>query len=275
VGDRVRRNILGRMSPEAGANEIRENGFAVYRGVVAPDLCDDVIAAIADGCGVVLDDESTWDRVSTVIDQVPMWGSQAQWNIRQLPVLHDIWAAIWNRTDLWCDMNSCRVTPPWKDGLADALPIHFDVDPHDESQQWFPGLVALTDAPEGHGGFRCIPSMFKDPSSWPTQWSGSEFQPDTTGHAIIEVPLAKGDLLVWDSHLPHGTVRNLGSSPRAAMYVQHHSPGTDEDLRARLADFEAGLCPPWWRWKPGHDRVDPRQVRLTDLGQKLLGTQAW
>ena len=263
------------MSPEDGAVKIRESGFAVYPGIVPSDLCDDVLEAIAVGCGVVLDDGSTWSRISSEIDQVPLWGSQAQWNIRQLPELHDIWSAIWNRSDLWCDMNSCRVTPPWTEGRADALPIHFDVDPQDPSQQWFPGLVALTDAPEGHGGFRCVPSMFRDQSTWPTQWSSAEFQPDPTGHEIIEVPLTKGDLLVWDSHLPHGTVRNWGLSPRAAMYVQLHPPGTDGDLRARLDDFNAGSCPPWFRWKPGHDRIDSHNVQLTDLGQKLLGTKAW
>ena len=176
---------------------------------------------------------------------------------------------------MWCDTNSCRVTPPSTEGRAGALPIHFDVDSHDPSQQWFPGLVALTDAPEGHGGFRCVPSMFRDHSTWPTQWNTAEFQPDPRGHEIIEVPLAKGDLLVWDSHLPHGTVRNRGHSPRAAMYVQLHPPGTEEDLRARLDDFEAGLCPPWFRWKPGHDRIDSHNVQLTDLGHKLLGSRAW
>ncbi len=112
------------------------------------------------------------------------------------------------------------------------------------SQQWFPGLVALTDARAGHGGFRCVPSMFRDRSTWPTEWNGPEFRPDPNGHEIIEVPLAKGDLLVWDSHLPHGTVRNSGKSPRAAMYVQHHPPGTNDDLLPRLDDSSLSIRSP-------------------------------
>ena len=59
------------------------------------------------------------------------------------------------------------------------------------------------------------------------------------------------------------------------MYVQLHPPGTGKYLRARVNDFKAGLCPPWSRWKPGHDRIDSHAVDLTDLGQKLLGTKAW
>jgi ectoine hydroxylase-related dioxygenase (phytanoyl-CoA dioxygenase family) len=106
-------------------------------------------------------------------------------------------------------------------------------------------------------------------------WDGPEFRVDPGDLEIVEVPLSKGDLLIWDSHLPHGTVRNHGRSPRAVMYVQQHPPGTDDDLRSRLEDFAAGACPPWFRWKPGHDRLDPQQVHLSDLGQRLLGTRPW
>lgn len=51
------------------------------------------------------------------------------------------------------------VTPPWSDAITEALAIHFDVDPHDSSQQWFPGLIALTGAAAGHGGFCCVLSV--------------------------------------------------------------------------------------------------------------------
>jgi hypothetical protein len=85
------------VTTDAGAAAIRENGFAVFPGVVSPSLCDDVLEAIAIGCGVVLDDTSTWSRISTDIDLVPLWASQAQWNIRQLPALSTIWSAIWRR----------------------------------------------------------------------------------------------------------------------------------------------------------------------------------
>lgn len=255
--------------------QIRDRGFAVFPGLVPLAMCDDVLAAIATCCGVSVDDEATWSRISTKLDQVPLWGSQAQWNVRQLPAVHEIWSALWGRNDLWADMNSCRVTPPWREGHADALAIHFDVDPHDSSQQWFQGLVTLTDAPPGHGGFRCVPSMYQDRTTWPTEWLGEGFLPDTSGHEIIEVSLRKGDLLVWDAHLPHGTVRNYGSSPRAVMYFQLHPPGNADDLSAWLDDVREGRCPPWWRWKPGHDRLDPQPLELTQLGRRLLGSEPW
>jgi ectoine hydroxylase-related dioxygenase (phytanoyl-CoA dioxygenase family) len=204
-------------------------------------------------------------------------GPPEQWEIRQLPLLHRVWSGIWGRSDLWVDVNSCRVTPPWRLGLADALPIHFDVDPHDATQQWFPGLVALTDAPVGHGGFRCVPSLFRDRQRWPTTWPepGTYRPPLEPGDAVVEVPLRAGDLLIWDSHLPHGTVRNHGPTPRAVFYVQMHPPGTAEELTVRLAEVERGAAPAWVRHKPGHDRLDRHDLTLSELGARLLGTLPW
>jgi len=90
-------------------------------------------------------------------------------------------------------------------------------------------------------------------------------------------PVRRGarDLLVFDSHLPHGTVRNDGASPRAVFYVQLHPRGTDAEREERLVDVATGRCPSWWRWKPGHDRLDPRRPVLTEHGQRLLGARPW
>jgi hypothetical protein len=42
-----------------------------------------VLDAIADNLGITVHDPSTWDRVSTDVDQVPRWGHQSQWDIRE------------------------------------------------------------------------------------------------------------------------------------------------------------------------------------------------
>jgi hypothetical protein len=261
---------------------LRAGGHVVLRDAVPAERCDAVIDALAGVLGLEFDDPSTWERISPLLDMVPMWGHQSQWEIRQLPKLYEAWATIWGRQDLWVDINSCRVTPPWSAGRADALPIHFDVDPHDTTQRWYPGLVALTDAPAGHGGFRCVPSLFRDHDRWPTSWPPpsdphAARYPATLGadDEIVEVPLNKGDVLIWDSHLAHGTVRNGGTSPRAVFYLQMHPPGTAADLEERLADVDSGRAPPWLRGKVGHDRLDRHAIALSALGQRLLGSEAW
>jgi hypothetical protein len=96
------------------------------------------------------------------------------------------------------------------------------------------------------------------PKSWTTGPHGIEFRPDCAQKdEIIEVPLGVGDLLVFDNHLPHGTVRNLSNHPRAVFYVQMYPAGTSQEAGANVADHNAGIASPWWRWKPGHDRVEP------------------
>ena len=211
------------------------------------------------------------------IEEVPLRGHQSQWDIRQL-------------RDLLCDLerrlgygpslgrsDTCRFTPPWREGRAEPLPLHWDVDPHDRDVLWYQGILALTDAPTGAGGFRCAPSVMVNRDRWPTSWTtagwGEEYRPvGVADDEVVEIPLGVGDLLVFDSHLPHGTVRNTASSPRVAFALQMFPEGSPAEADANIADHLAGIAPPWWRWKPGHDRVEPAPpAMLTDHGWRLLG----
>jgi hypothetical protein len=257
------------------------SGYIVFRDAVPPLLCHAVLDALGDELDIRVDDPSSWRRISNRIDQVPLWGHQSQWDIRQLSGLHAIWTALWGTDRLWVSRDSCRFTPPWRPGRADALPLHWDVDPRDRDSQWFQGFVALTESPPSSGGFRCAPSVMHNRDRWPTEWTtteqGIEYRPGVVHEEeIIEVPLGIGDLLVFDNHLPHGTVRNLSDRPRAVFYVQMFPAGTPEEAVANIADHNAGLASPWWRWKPGHDRVEPGPpAKLNLQGRRLLGIDGW
>ncbi len=85
-----------------------------------------------------------------------------------------------------------------------------------------------------------------------------------------------GDLLIWDSHLPHGTVRNQASTPRLVFYVQMYPSETANEAATMIADHDAGVAPEYWRWEPGHDRAEPGPpASLSDLGRRLLGLDMW
>jgi len=260
---------------------LAEDGYAVYREAVPVPMCEAVLGAIADELGIRVDDPGSWDRVSGYVDQVPLWGHQSQWDIRQLPVLHRIWSDIWGTEQLWVDLNSCRFTPPWRPGRADRLQIHWDVDPWNDQVCWRPGVLALTDAGPAAGGLCCVPSLLHDRHAWPKQWSqrgpeGYVYQPDVRGREIVEVPMQAGDLVVMDSKLPHGTVRNQSDRPRVVFYLQFFPAGTPEEAAERVADYQAGRCPSFWRWKPGHDRLEPGPpAQLNKHGRRLLGLEPW
>jgi len=273
--------MITSIDAKAVRSALTNDGFIVFPQAVPVADCHAVLDAIGHDLGIWIDDPDTWDRVSHDIDQVPIWGHQSQWNIRQRRHLHTIWTTVWGTHRLWVDRNSNRFTPPWRPGRADALPLHWDLDPRDRNHLWYQGLVALTDAPEGAGGFRCAPSVMHNRDRWPTTWAtskyGTEYWPEPVAdHEVVEVPLHAGDLLVFANHLPHGTVRNLSDQPRAVFYLQMFPAGTPEEAAINIADHLAGVAPSWWRWKPGHDRVEPwPHATLDDHGERLLGLTPW
>jgi Phytanoyl-CoA dioxygenase (PhyH) len=258
------------------------DGYVVIRELVPKDMCEAVLEAFGTQLGIWRCDPASGDKVATEIDQVPLWGHQSQWEIRQLPDIHRLWSMVWGTERLWADRNSCRFTPPFRPGRAGPLPLHWDVDPWDTALQWFPGILALTDAEEGEGGFCCAPSIMSNRDRWPTTWPveqwGTEYRPDGVACLgdVVEVPLRVGDLLVMDSHLPHGTVRNDGDTPRAVFYLQLFPAGTPAEAATRIEEHERGIAPEWWRWKPGHDRAEPgAPATLTTHGRRLLGYETW
>lgn len=260
---------------------LENDGFFVARGAVPVEMCQAVLDAAHDDLGISVDEPSTWDRVPSELDQLPLWGHRSQWDIRQLPSLWELWTAVWGTHRLWADRNSCRFTPPWREGRADPLPIHWDVDPRDRDQLWYQGVLALTDAPPASGGFCCLPALMWNRDRWPDTWTetahGTEYRPDSFEEGeLVEVSVKAGDLIVFSSRLPHGTVKNLNDRPRAVFYLQLFPEGTPEDAAVRIAEHEAGTAPAWWRWKPGHDRSEPwPPAQLGDHGRRLLGVDPW
>lgn len=270
---------LSEMDAKAIRLALENDGYFVARAVVPPEMCAAVLDAAAD-LGVSVDEPSSWDLVSPEVDQLPIWGHQSQWDIRSLPQLHELWTTAWGTRRLWVSRDSMRFTPPWREGRAEPLAIHFDGDPRDREWLWFQGFVALTPAPAGAGGFRCVPALLHNWDRWPTTWTerdyGTEYLPDVIDEEVVEIPLDVGDVIVWSSHLPHGTVRNESDRPRVAFYLQYFPEGSPEERATRVQEHRNGVAPEWWRWKPGHDRPEPwPPARLNQLGKRLLGQEPW
>lgn len=116
---------------------------------------------------------------------------------------------------------------------------------------------------------------------WPQTWTvtdhGTEYWPERVhDEEVVEVSLDVGDLIVFSSRLPHGTVKNLTGHPRVVFYVQLFPEGRPEEAVIRSEEHEAGVAPIWWRWKPGHDRAEPwPPAELDEHGRRLLGTERW
>jgi hypothetical protein len=260
----------------------REAGWLRIKNAVPATLCDQLVHVLESELDVPVNDPARWGEYGGEWrDLIPIWGHQAQWDIRQHPNMHQIWATLWGRKALWVSLDSCRFTPPWKPGYAQEPKIHWDHDPWDASARMFGGVLALTNTALDQGGFRCVPSLYHDRETWPKQpvidADGDEnWLADTTGHTIEYVAADVGDLIVWDYRLPHSNSKNTSTVPRLAFYVVMF-PTTNPQLReANVESWRTGRCVPWWRTRRGYDRVELwRHAKLTALGRKLLGLDEW
>lgn len=157
------------MSAPIDASQLWKAGWVRVRRAVPVELCDRLVEVLDRELGVPVYDPSRWPEYSgEMSDLVPIWGHQAQWDIRQHPNLHAIWATLLRTDRLRVSLDSCRFTLPWKPGYAEPYGIHWDHDPRDAGKRMFQGVLALTDTAMDQGGFRCVPSLYRDHDAWPS-----------------------------------------------------------------------------------------------------------
>ena len=140
---------------------LREFGWVRIHKAIPVELCNRLVEVLETELRVPVNDPSRWDNYGgEPRDFVPIWGHQAQWEIRQHTNLHRIWARLYGTERLFVSLDSCRFTPPWKPGHAEPYGIHWDHDPRNAEKRMFQGVLALTDTGIDQGGFRCVPSLY-------------------------------------------------------------------------------------------------------------------
>ncbi|GGN53266.1 phytanoyl-CoA dioxygenase [Streptomyces kronopolitis] len=264
-------------------------GYVIVRQAVAPET----VTALTEGLYSFLDmhpeDPSTWATPHTGNDRLPghsglveMYNHQAQWDVRQTPRVHGAFADIWDRPDLWVTIDFANVNPPNRGPRAFDGFIHWDVDTSaDPLQVSCQAVLSLTHGDEEIGGFQCVPEIFTDWEKWVSGQPADRdpFTPDITGYRITTPSVAPGDLIIFNSLLPHGVHPNVSEARvRMAQYLTM-APAWEDD---------AGLCEArvrFWR-----DRIPPHPPQggvrkdeaelygpatLTPLGERLLGLRAW
>jgi Phytanoyl-CoA dioxygenase (PhyH) len=256
---------------------LAREGFVVVRDAVPPDLIDALLSVICQEFEIDLHDEKSWYGPPA---RLPLWGHQAQWDARQHPDLHEVFAAAYDNERLWVSLDFPLYKPPHRpDDSADggeALPIHWDVDPRD--RHLLQGMLYLVDSPEKRGAFRCVPALFQDRAAWFERHADADLSHiDVEDNDIVSVACQAGDLLLWDSRLPHGNGRNRDSSPRITQAVTMQPPGFwGESAEDRIVLWQTGRPNPHYADEPGFDRVEPwPPATLTPLGRRLLGLDEW
>ena len=271
------------------------NGYVIVKSVIPQDMIDQTVQFLWEFEEKDPNNRDTWYATKGTKNEIRMtelkntgmvevYNNQILWNNRMYPKVHQVFADLWGRDDLWVSIDRANLNLPMRPGMEYKGFIHWDIDtsmnPRPVNVQ---GVLALNDQTDPNmGGFQCIPRLFREFDDWvKTQPEDrNPFRPDTTGLEIEKILLEAGDMVIWDSMLAHGIRPNYSDSPRLAQYIAM-TPAQPEnaDLRDwRIRSWRERIIPEGYPF-PG----DPRNweqtkypvAELTSLGEKLLGSADW
>lgn len=268
---------------------LEEDGYVVVPSGLPRANLEGVIADLWQHTGADPRDRESWYKPGIVAPtgMVELYHTQAMWDNRQYPGIHEIFAAVYGTPKLWVSLDRVNLKPP-----ADPRHpehdhkgfIHWDTDTarYPEIPFRVQAVLALADTDASQGGFQCVPELYRDLARWIAGQPADRNprKPDLTGYTITKVPLRAGDLVIWSTLMPHGNGHNVSDQPRLAQYLTM-APAEEDNAEARqtrLRCWQQNLPPPGPAF-PG----DPRQIEerrgkpaaLTALGRKLLGAERW
>lgn len=214
---------------------------------------------------------------------VEVYNHQLLWDNRQHPRIYDAFVDIWGTEKLWVTIDRANLNVPLRSGFEFKGFIHWDYDPETKPVN-VQGVLALNDqTDENMGGFQCIPELYRTYDTWKlTQPADRDrFKPDVAGFDLTKVKMEAGDLLIFNSLLPHGIRPNRSENKvRIAQYISM-MPAQEENepLRQwRIRSWRDRIAPEGYAF-PGDPRNWERTkfgtAQLTELGEKLLGLKNW
>lgn len=215
---------------------------------------------------------------------VEIYNHQCLWDNRTSQRVYDAFVDIWDREDLWVTIDRANLNVPKQEkGNPDGF-VHWDVDsaktPPPIGVQ---GVLSLQKQDAETGGFQSVPYLFEHFDDWvKTQPADrNPLMPDMTGLARENVDLEPGDLMIFNSLLAHGVRPNHSDGRvRMAQYISMH-PAENDDEAERQNRIRM------WREMDHPDRPDfpgdprnweknnARTAKLSELGEKLLGSKVW
>jgi hypothetical protein len=289
----IRKTLPLRVLSAADWDHWQRRGYVVVRQAVPQANIDRLVDLLWEFQEMDRNDPASWNRPQLRDNEmkelnnagmVEIYNHQYLWDNRQCPRVYDAFVDIWDSAALWATIDRANHNPPNRDVRGFDGFIHWDADTSlDPLPINVQGVLSLVDTDPEMGGFQCVPELYRNLDDWlRTQPADrNPWAPDTTGFDIVAVTMQAGDLLIWNSLLPHG-IRPNRSADRVRM-AQYISMTPADESNAALRD---------WRIRSWRDREppqgyafpgDPREwektrygrATLTPLGEKLLGLRRW
>ncbi len=270
----------------------KHNGYVIVRSVISKEQAEKTAAFLWEFEEKDPNNPDTWytpPRAEMLMKEltntgmVEVYNHPLLWENRQVPEIHAAFSDVWGTDKLWCTIDRANLNFPLRPGFEYKGFIHWDYDPETRPQN-VQGVLALADQmDENMGGFQCVPELFRTYDTWKLSQPADRdhFKPDVSGFELVKVKLEAGDLLIFNSLLPHGIRPNrTNDKVRIAQYISMMPAEEDnEALRQwRINSWRDRIAPQGYAF-PG----DPRNweqtkypvAELSSLGQKLLGLEKW
>ncbi|MBK9314171.1 MAG: phytanoyl-CoA dioxygenase family protein [Acidobacteria bacterium] len=270
----------------------RENGYLHLQNVAPAKLINPVIDLIWEFQEMDPNDPESWYRRPPArvemeelnfSGMVEVYNHQALWDVRQYPVIHQVFADLWGTEKLWVTIDRVNLNLPTRPGNDFEGFIHWDIDTGlDPIPAGVQGVLSLSDSTIETGGFQCVPEIYRNYDEWVRNQPADRntWMPEIDGFEVVQIETKAGDLMIWDSLLPHGIRPNRSNKPRLAMYISMFpAQENNEELRQwRISSWSNRIAPEGMAF-PG----DPRRweqnryqrAELNELGEKLLGLREW
>ena len=165
---------------------------------------------------------------------VQMFQTQGLWNNRQSQRVYRAFAELYGQEELLVSIDRANLNPPQRPespGWGVGGRYHWDMPPEQLGSPKMPettriqGVLYLEDTAENQGGIRIVPGFHREFEAWvasiPEEDRGKNFAEQPTLAHLIPQPVAgkAGDLVIWNSFLPHGTGPNTSTQPRLAQFI--------------------------------------------------------
>ncbi len=259
-------------------DQLLTSGFTRVEGVIPGNVTTAILNALPDVSVIDYGNSATWYRLpESYPGIIPSHHHQSQWNLRQDLNLHRVFSELWGTDVLWVTMDRIGFVPPLRPDEIESSQLHWDMDPRE--QPIYQGIVYLTDVTADRAPFTAVPRIFQNLREWlASQPEGFDFScVDFSNEPTVSIEGTAGDLILWNSGLPHGPGANHASMPRVMQAVTMFPPSrahwTQEE---QIGWWQTKRAPPWWRDVPGQADPEPGPpAELTDHGQRLVGLKQW
>jgi ectoine hydroxylase-related dioxygenase (phytanoyl-CoA dioxygenase family) len=211
---------------------MEERGYTVISDAADPRDLEAVAADIwARAQGMQRDDPSSWHpspgpelpAAGTVLPDnrfgfQAIFHTPAMWRTRQSPRIHAAFSDLWGTDKLWISLDRTMLKTPMQPGGTQSDLLHWDFDVRVEKRRFrlYQATLFLEDCGADQGTFQCVPGFHRKYEQWRASASAAELEavmrtnrvPRTAGFESVVVPCKKGDLLIWDTFMPHGHTYN-------------------------------------------------------------------